>query len=144
MKDTTATSSDTVSTALTQDNLELAYPISMGEDTMDSTEPTIDSKTTSSIITSNLEAVSRTQKNNALSNASVTARKTPDVESTTGDVDLSMPTLDDKNDNSTDIHHAGLLNETPGEFLFFCFNFIFSFFFSLLLFCGAAMSHSDQ
>lgn len=131
VNDTTTTTPDTASTALTQDNLELAYPFPMDEDNMDSNEPRIDSQTTSAIITDNSEAVSRTQKIPALSNASATTTKTLDVETTVTDVDLSMPsdlaspkdapnspistTLNDKNDNHD-------LNETPGEFLF-----IFSF-----------------
>jgi hypothetical protein len=125
-----------VSAALTQDNLELAYP--MDDDNTDSTEPRIDFQTTSPIITNNSEDVSRTQKNPSLFNASVTTTKTPDFEATATDVDLSMSsdlvspkdapnslnstTLDDKNGNPADIHDARLLNETPGEFLF-----IFSF-----------------
>lgn len=140
----TTTSPDTVSTALTQDNLELAYPIPMDEDTVDSTEPVIDSQTSSTINTNNSEAVSRTQKNTALSNASVTTTKAPHVETTTA-VHLSLPsdlaspkdaqnsqntTLDGKNNKPADIHHARLLNVTPGEFLFFVSKNIFLFFLS--------------
>lgn len=157
VNDTTTASSDTVSSALTQDNLELAYPFPMDEDTVDSTEPTIDSQTTSTVITNNSEAVSRTQKNTPLSNASVTTTKTVHVETTATDVDLSMhsdfvspkdaensqniATLDDNNNKPADIRDTRLLNETPSEFLFFCSK-CFSFLF--LLFYGAVVSHSEQ
>lgn len=108
----------------------------MDEDTVDSTEPTIDSQT-SPTNTKNLEAVSQTKKNTALSNASVTTTMTTDFETigTATVVHLSMPsglaspkdaqnsqditTLDDTNDKSADIHDAGLLNVTPGEYLSF-------------------------
>jgi hypothetical protein len=139
VNDTTTTSHDTVTTPLTQDNIELAYPIPMDEDTVDSTEPTIDSQTSSTINTNNSEAVSRTPKNTALSNASVTTTKTPHSETihTATAVHLSMPSglaspkdaqnsqnitiLDEsahKSDKPADICDARLLNVTPGEFLF--------------------------
>ena len=121
------------STSPTQ--LEFVYPILIDED-VDSTEPTIDSQTTATIITNNMEAVSQPPKNTSLSNVSVTTTKTPHVETNATDVDLSIlaprkdaqTTLDDKNDKPADIHDGRLLNETSGEFLF-CFK-IFFFFFS--------------
>lgn len=139
----TTISLDTESTALTQDNLELAYPFPMDVDTMNPTEPAIDSQTSSIINTNNSEAVSRTQENTALSNASVTTTKAPYVETNTT-VHLSMSsglasprdaqtskniiTLDGsahKNDKPADIHDARL---TPGELLFVFFLFFFSSF----------------
>lgn len=143
MNDTTS-SPDTASTALTQDNLELAYPNPMDVDTVDSIEPTIDSQTSTTINTNNSEAVSRTQINTEMPNASETTTKTPHVETirTATAVQLSMPgdlvsakdapssqnidTLDDKNDKSGDIHDASPLNVTPGE-LFQNVLFFFSF-----------------
>jgi autotransporter translocation and assembly factor TamB len=119
--------------------LGFVYPIPIDEDTVDSTELTIDSQTTATVITDNSEAVSRTPKNTSLSNASVTTTRTPHVETNATDVDLSMPndlasrkdapnsqnisTLDDKNDKPVDVYDARLLNETPGEFLFCLFSF---------------------
>jgi hypothetical protein len=146
---TTNTTPDTVSTAQTQDNLEFTYPIPMDEDTVNSTEPTIDYQTTATIITNNSDAVSRTQINTELSNVSMTTTKTPHVDTTEVDLstfhDLASPkdaqnsqnitTLDDK---PTNILDARLLNATPSEFLFFESKCFF-----LLHFYGAAMSHSE-
>ena len=117
--------------------LEFVYPILIDED-VDSTEPTIDSQTTATIITNNMEAVSQPPKNTSLSNVSVTTTKTPHVETNATDVDLSIlaprkdaqTILDDKNDKPADIHDGRLLNETSGEFLF-CFKIFFLFFFLL-------------
>ena len=124
----------------------------MDEDTVDSTEPTIDSQT--------LPAVSHTQKIAALSNASVTTTKTPHIETirTATAMHLSMPSdlasledaqnsqnittnLDDTNDKPADIHDARLLNVTPGKYLFFGLNLYFSFL--SFLFHGAAMSYNE-
>ena len=128
------------STSPTQ--LEFVYPILIDED-VDSTEPTIDSQTTATIITNNMEAVSQPPKNTSLSNVSVTTTKTPHAETNATDVDLSIlaprkgaqnsqniTTLDDKNDKPADIHDGRLLNEISGEFLF-CFKIFFLFFFLL-------------
>lgn len=134
------------STSPTQ--LEFVYPILIDED-VDSTEPTIDSQTTATIITNNMEAVSQPPKNTSLSNVSVTTTKTPHVETNATDVDLSIlaprkdaqTILDDKNDKPADIHDGRLLNETSGEFLF-CFK-IFFFFFSSV-FYDVAVPQSEE
>ena len=131
-------------TALIQDILDLAYPIPMDEDT-------VDSRTSSTINTNNSEAVSETRKTTAPSNASVTTTKASHVH-------LSMPSdlaspkdaqnsqnisvlkeSAHKNDKPADIYDARLLNVTPGEFLFF---FLFQNVFSVL-FHGAVMSHTQ-
>ena len=134
------------STSPTQ--LEFVYPILIDED-VDSTEPTIDSQTTATIITNNMEAVSQPPKNTSLSNVSVTTIKTPHVETNATDVDLSIlaprkdaqTTLDDKNDKPADIHDGRLLNETSGEFLF-CFKIFF--FFSSSVFYDVAVPQSEE
>ena len=127
----------------------------MDEDTVDSTEPTIDSQTSSTMNTNNSETVSLTQKHTALSSASVTTTEEPHVETihTATAVHLSMPSdlaspndaqnsqnittsdeLAHKNDKpeDTSIRDAILSNVTPGGFLFFCFECLFLF----LLCCG--------
>ena len=137
---TTTTTPDMASSSPTL--LEFVYPIPIDEDTVDSIEPAIDSQTTATIITNKSEAVSQTQKNTSLSNASVTTTKTPHVEINATDLNSSMPndlaprkdpqiitTLDDKNDKPAVIHDARLLNVTR-EFLFFLFSFIFFCLFS--------------
>ena len=92
---------------------------------MDPTEPMIDSQTSSTINTNNSDAVSRTQNNTALSNASVTTSP-KDVQNSQNNTTLDGSPH--KNDKPADIHDPRLLNVTPGEFLFLFQNVFLSLF----------------
>ena len=58
VNDSTTNPDTSLSTELTQDSFELAYPMPMDEDTVDSIEPTVDSQALSTVNTNSLETVS--------------------------------------------------------------------------------------
>lgn len=118
----------------------------MDIDTLDPTEPRLDSQIT--INTNNSEDATRTQTNFHLSDSgSAAATKMPCVETVHTPVHLASPRelapLTDaqtpqsiaglpvhKDDIPVDIQHAKLLIATPGKFFLVASKCIFSFFFS--------------
>lgn len=116
----TATSPDTRSTTLTQDNLKLASPIPMDVDAADPTQSTIDFQISSTISMNNSDDVSRTQTNSQLSNRTAVHSSMPSdftsakVTQTSQNI-TGLGASTHKNDEPPNSQSASL---TPGGFFF--------------------------